>query len=83
MDTYRTEKLTQSVRKIINSQEPIRNLNIQQSYHSNRYPSQDMRNFSLRNSIITHEEDNRSSQQSLQPRLPRNIYPGARSLSRI
>lgn len=82
MDTYRTEALTNSVRKVLNSQEPMRNMHVQQSYHSYRVPSQDMRNFSLRNSI-THEEDNRSSRESLRPRLPKNIYPGARSLSRI
>lgn len=82
MDTYRTESLTQSVRKVLNSKEPERNMHVQKSYHSYRIPSQDNRNFSIRNSM-TNDDDNRSSNESLHPKLPRNIPAGVRSMSRI
>lgn len=81
MDTYRTEALTNSVRKAMNSQEPMRNINVQKSYHSYRVPSQDVKKFSIRNSM-THEDDN-TSQGSLQPRFPKHIPNGARSVSGI
>ena len=82
MDTYRTEALTHSMRKVFNSQEPVRNMNAQQSYHSYRLPK-NVPNFSIKNSITYEGDENRSSKDSLQPRLPRNIYPAARSVTKI
>ena len=83
MDTYRTEALTNSVRKVVNSQEPIRNMNVQQSYHSYRMSQKDNPHFSIRNSITHDGDENKTSRDSLHPKLPKNLYPGARSMTRI
>ena len=82
MDTNRTEILTNSIRKVSNARDPLRNMNIQKSYNSYRVPSQDMRNFSIRHSI-TNDEENQSSDGSLHPTLPKHYPIAVRSMSGI
>ena len=82
MDTNRTEILTNSIRKVSNARDPLRNMNIQKSYNSYRVPSQDMRNFSIRHSI-TNDEENQSSDGTLHPTLPKHYPISVRSMSGI
>lgn len=82
MDTYKTDAFRSSVKKGMYSSEAVRNMDVQKSFNSYQITSQDANNFSLRHSM-TNDDDNRSSNESLQSRLPKNVPAAARSMSRI
>jgi hypothetical protein len=77
MDTYRTDALSNSLYKPPPSIDPIPTT-LQNSYHSYRLASQNLRNFSIRHSI---PDAHHSSNSTLHP--PNKVTAGARSMSGI